>query len=358
VRFLPSRGNRIGGAGDSVGQALGVMLPGAPRLAVVSVALICLSTLLSMSVWFSASFAIQELTTRWSLEPWDAALLTVSVQVGFVVGAVALTVTSLADRLPAFALMSVSALSAAAVNLMLIWAPDLSSGLSLRFATGVLMAGIYPIALRSVTTWTQPRIRGRAMGFLLGALTIGSAMPHAMLAIGGVDWRAVFVLTSVLTALGGLLILVVRRNGPYEPARAYFRVRDSLAALRNRTVVMATIGYMGHMWELYAMDMDRGFLAFASWCRFHPRRNLARCRHSVRRHWRRRTRLPRWRLGGRPVWQSYGGVDRAMQFRGVLPQLGFQPQLAAVDGGSRCLRMGLHGDRGFCAVLGTNFRSE
>jgi len=214
--------------------------------------IIALSTFLSMSVWFSASFVVPQLTSLWHLSAGETSLLTIGVQVGFVVGAIALAATGLADTIPTRRLMSLGSIGAAAANLGILWVPGLPAALTLRVVTGILLAAVYPPALKMVSTWFREG-RGKALGFMIGALTLGSALPHLINASGGLNWRIVIGGTSVLSSLGGLLILMVRGNGPYPFPKSTFKFGAALTALRNRPVALANLGYIGHMWELYAM---------------------------------------------------------------------------------------------------------
>lgn len=224
----------------------------------VALAVIAVSIVLSMSVWFSASFVVPQLTVLWSLSPGQASLLTISVQIGFVLGAVGSAATGLADAVRPRALMCVGALGAAAANAALLLVDGLTAALLLRLITGGFLAVVYPPALKEVSTWFQSG-RGKALGVMIGALTIGSALPHLVNVAGGVDWRTVIGVTSVLAAAGGLTITLVRGTGPYPFPPRPFSVHGALASLRNRDVVLANVGYAGHMWELYAMWVTVGF---------------------------------------------------------------------------------------------------
>ena len=126
------------------------------------------------------------------------------------------------------------------------------SALVLRFATGLCLAGVYPPALKLMATWFRER-RGTALGVLVGALTVGSAAPHLVNGLGGVAWQPVVASTSALTAAGGLLVLLAVREGPYPFPRAAFDPRQAGLVFHNRGVRLASLGYFGHMWELYAM---------------------------------------------------------------------------------------------------------
>ncbi len=217
-----------------------------------ALAVIAASTLLSMSVWFSASFVLPQLKQEWQLGPGSGALLTVAVQLGFVVGAVLSAMSGLADRVTNRVLMCGGALGAAAANLCVLLADGLGPAVVLRFATGFFLAAVYPPALKETATWFRAG-RGKALGVMIGALTVGSALPHAVNAAGGVDWHLVIAATSLMGALGGVLALALRSPGPYPFPRRPVTIGGALRSLRNRDVVLADLGYVGHMWELYAM---------------------------------------------------------------------------------------------------------
>ncbi|MBU8819664.1 MFS transporter [Mycolicibacterium goodii] len=218
----------------------------------IALLIVAVSTFLAMSVWFSASFVAPQLVQVWHLSAAGSSLLTIAVQLGFVVGAVASAATGLADAVAAPRLMCVGAIGAAAANVALLWADGLTTAVPLRLLTGMCLAAIYPPALKEISTWFRAG-RGTALGVMIGALTLGSALPHLVRSFGNVPWQQVIVVTSVMTAAGGLLMLALRHPGPYPFPRRPFSFSAALASLRNRNVALANIGYMGHMWELYAM---------------------------------------------------------------------------------------------------------
>lgn len=217
-----------------------------------ALALIAVATFASMSVWFSASFVVPQLQQLWRLTSGESSLLTIAVQLGFVAGALASAASGLADAVAPRKLMCAGALCAAVTNLLLLWAPGFGTALVLRALTGACLAAVYPPALKEVSSWFR-KGRGTALGVIIGALTLGSAAPQLVKASGGLGWQSVIAATSALTACGGLLVLTVRGTGPYPFPRSTFRLRSALRAVRSRPVMLANLGYAGHMWELYAM---------------------------------------------------------------------------------------------------------
>jgi MFS family permease len=205
-----------------------------------------------MSTWFSASAVIPQLREEWALSDGAAAWLTIAVQLGFVAGAVLSSLFNLSDVVPIRTVMIVSSLAAASVNLLLLLADGPLLAIPLRFLTGAFLAGLYPPALKLMATWFTTG-RGTALGVMVGALTVGSALPHLVNALGGLDWPTVIVFTSLATALGALLVWALVREGPFQFPRAVFDVRQWRLVFANRTLRLAGIGYLGHMWELYAM---------------------------------------------------------------------------------------------------------
>jgi MFS family permease len=226
--------------------------PGTPapgRFAALAV--LAVGLLLAMTTWFSASAVVPQLRREWDLPAGAAAWLTIAVQLGFVAGALVSAAANLPDVVSPRAVMFGGALGAGAANLLLLRAPGAAWAIPLRLATGFFIAAIYPTALKRMATWFV-RGRGAALGILVGALTAGSAAPHLVNALGGLDWRAVIRWTSVLTVAGGIVAALVR-DGPFPFPRAVFDPRKAREALADRGVRLSSLGYFGHMWELYAM---------------------------------------------------------------------------------------------------------
>jgi MFS family permease len=207
-----------------------------------------------MSVWFSASAVVPALTQAWSLDDAGRAWLTMSVQAGFVVGAFGSALLNLSDLIPARRLFTGSAFLAALSTAMIPWfASGLALALVFRLLTGLFLAGVYPVGMKIMATWTQ-KDRGLGIGLLVGALTLGSAAPHLLNALGGVnDWKTVMLWASALAALGGLFASAFVDEGPYRTPSPKFNWKYVGEIFRERPLLMANLGYLGHMWELYAM---------------------------------------------------------------------------------------------------------
>jgi MFS family permease len=207
-----------------------------------------------MSVWFSASAVIPALTSEWHLTGADQAWLTMSVQAGFVLGALLSSLFNLADYFPSHLLFALTSfLAAMATALISFLPPDLSRVLIFRFLTGLLLAGVYPVGMKIVATWTKED-RGFGIGLLVGALTLGSAAPHLINALGGIDtWRPVLYYSAAMAFFGGAIVLIFVREGPYSTRFQKFNLKYVSQVFSQRELALANFGYLGHMWELYAM---------------------------------------------------------------------------------------------------------
>lgn len=213
---------------------------------------LAVAMLLGMTTWFSASAVVPQLRLAWGLDPGQAAGLTIGVQLGFVAGALVSAVASLADRYNPRHLMCYGAIGAAVVNIGLLLEPGITLAIALRVLTGFCLACVYPPAMKAMSTWFK-RGRGTALGIMVGALTLGSALPNLVNGLGGADWRTVIIATSILSVLGGLTARFLGRDGPFTFPQARFDPGRACRAFAERPVLLASIGYFGHMWELYAM---------------------------------------------------------------------------------------------------------
>lgn len=216
--------------------------------------LICLTLaeVAGMGLWFTASALSADMAREVSLSATQQALLASAVQGGFVVGALSLAATGIADRFDPRRIFALSALLAAAMTALLLVLP-LDGGLAVlsRAAAGAALAGVYPVGIRIAAAWGV-RDRGFLVGLLVGALTLGSALPHLVAVSGGSDWRLTIQITSAAATLGGILVLFTG-IGPHLGQLGRFHLSSLMAVWHDRALRGVYLGYFGHMWELYAM---------------------------------------------------------------------------------------------------------
>lgn len=220
--------------------------------------LLLLSTavLLSLATWFSGAAVAPTLSADWALQAVDVATLTVAVQLGFAAGALALAALGIPDVVPARVLIPAGAAVATLANAAFaLLSDDLISALPYRFLAGAGIAAVYPVGMKVLAGWFR-RERGLAVGTLIGAITVGSALPH-LLRAGGValelDWRVVVLSASAASGLGGVIAAIGVREGPFVVPASRFSPSVARAAMRETSVRLANLGYLGHMWELFAM---------------------------------------------------------------------------------------------------------
>ncbi len=212
------------------------------------------AVLLVLGTWFSGTAVAPALVDAWGIDATGVALLTIAVQVGFAAGALLLAAMGVPDVVPARVLIVGGALLATLANAgVALLATDLGSALPFRFLTGAGIAAVYPVAMKVLAGWFR-RERGLAVGTLIGAITVGSALPHLLRAgIVTSDWRSVVLAASVGAAIGAAIAAVGVREGPFGVPATRFSPAVAIAALREPSVRLANLGYLGHMWELYAM---------------------------------------------------------------------------------------------------------
>jgi len=228
------------------------------QLGVLSIAIV-----LSMAPWFAATVVSEPMSRELTLSAWQVSWLTLAVQFGFVLGSLTSAILLLSDRFSARHLAAVSSLVAAAATASLALLPlNGWQSVVMRLLTGASLACVYPPGMKIAAGWTD-RHRGTAIGILVGAVSVGSAAPHLLRASWDVaQWRPVVLMAAMSAALGGVLFALAVRQGPFQAASAPFDPRAIGRVLRERDVRLATGGYLGHMWELFAMWSTIGvFLA-------------------------------------------------------------------------------------------------
>jgi MFS family permease len=215
--------------------------------------LLSLAELLGMALWFSGSAVVPALTREWQLSDSQISWIAIAVQLGFVAGTLISATLNLPDIISTRHLFAVSSFLGAAVNLVFgLYVHDANTAIALRFLTGVCLAGVYPPGMKIMATWFRER-RGMALGVLVGALTMGKAMPYLVNALGSANWRNNILFVSLLAAIGGVIVLLFVEDGPHTLPPAKFDISQVVKVFSNRGVRLASFGYFGHMWELYGM---------------------------------------------------------------------------------------------------------
>lgn len=215
--------------------------------------LLSLAELLGMSLWFSAAAVVPALRNEWNLSDSSISWLTIAVQLGFVAGTLLSAFLNLPDIISVRFLFAASAFAGAMTNAAFgLYANGGNTGIVLRFLTGMFLAGVYPPGMKIMATWFK-RGRGMALGVLVGALTLGKASPYLVNGLGSTNWRQNILFISLLAIAGGLIVLLFVSDGPFALAPARFKWNQAIEVFRNRGVRLASFGYFGHMWELYAM---------------------------------------------------------------------------------------------------------
>jgi MFS family permease len=214
--------------------------------------IIVVSQVAGTSLWFAGNAVMASLQAELGLAPTSLGHLTSAVQVGFISGTLTFALLTLADRFSPSRVFFASSLLGALFNLGVLWADGFASLLLLRFLTGFFLAGIYPVGMKISADWHEKGL-GKALGYLVGALVLGTAAPHLLKALSGsLPWQGVFVATSAFALLGGLLIQLLVPDGPFRRRSQGFDPRALLRVFANKPFRAAAFGYFGHMWELYA----------------------------------------------------------------------------------------------------------
>lgn len=218
------------------------------------IGLLAFVVLLSMSVWFSASAVVPQLALEWGLQASTLGWMTMSVQLGFVVGALLSAMGNLADRFTTARVVGFSSLVAAvATAAIAAWSDSVASIVVLRFVTGMALAGVYPPAMKIMASWSR-RNRGYLIGLLVGALTVGSGLPHLIGGFSvGLPWRGLMWWTAGLAAVASVLAVGWVKSGPFEVKGTAFHWKHALQGFQRPGARIANVGYFGHMWELYAV---------------------------------------------------------------------------------------------------------
>ncbi len=214
---------------------------------------IVISQFCCTSLWFAGNGVINDLVINFDLEASALGHLTSAVQFGFIIGTLIFAILTIADRFSPSKVFFISAILGSLFNIWVIWeANNLISLLSLRFLTGFFLAGIYPVGMKIAADYYKKGL-GRSLGFLVGALALGTAFPHLLKGMTGqYPWKSVMIATSSLALLGGLLMLSFVPDGPFRKPSQKTDLSAFFSVFKNREFRSVAFGYFGHMWELYA----------------------------------------------------------------------------------------------------------
>jgi MFS family permease len=203
------------------------------------------------SLWFAGNAVLPDLILELSLDLSAVGHVTMAVQAGFIIGTLIFAAMNMADRYSPVRVFFACSVLGALFNLSVIFASGYATLLFARFLTGFFLAGIYPVGMKIASDWHKEGL-GKALGYLVGALVLGTAFPH-FLKFAGADlaWRFVMVSTSLLSASGGLLLLLTVNDGPYGGKKGDFKPSVMFKLFKDRNFRSAAFGYFGHMWELY-----------------------------------------------------------------------------------------------------------
>ena len=214
--------------------------------------IIVIAQFLCTSLWFAGNAVLSDVVKVLQVEEHFLAHLTSAVQIGFITGTLVFAVLMFADRYAPSKVFFFSSILAAAFNLgVVIQGIHSTELLFFRFMTGFFLAGIYPVGMKIASDYYQAGL-GKSLGFLVGALVLGTAFPHLVKGMTlGVDWTYVIYGTSVLCIVGGLLVLLFIPDGPFRKAGQKLNLSQFLQGFRIQKFRSAALGYFGHMWEVY-----------------------------------------------------------------------------------------------------------
>ena len=225
--------------------------------------MILVSMMGCISLWFAGNAVVEDLQVSLSLPSTLVGFITSAIHLGFITGTLLFAYWAISDRFAARLVYFVCAIVGAVTNLLIFFAGGLTSLIVLRFITGVMLAGIYPVGMKIAFSWYHEDI-GKVLGYLLGAFTIGTALPHLLKALGHhPDWRMVLIAISLLTVMGGILMVVFVPDGPYLPKRAPVTGNAIVRIFKSREIRRTAFGYFGHMWELYSFWVFVPFIIIA-----------------------------------------------------------------------------------------------
>ena len=214
--------------------------------------LIVISQFAGTSLWFVGNAVLPDLKQALHLNQYAISLVTSAVMIGFVTGTLVFAFFSLADRFSPAKLFFISSVAGAICNTAVVWfAKDAASLFGFRFLTGFFIAGIYPVGMKIAADWFEQGL-GKALGFLLGALVLGTAFPHLLKNNDfHLPWNSVLYFTSTFAIAGGFMMILLVGDGPYRKKSGAFKWNAIAIIFQSKKLRQASLGYFGHMWEVY-----------------------------------------------------------------------------------------------------------
>lgn len=214
---------------------------------------IVLAQFAGTSLWFAGNAVVNDIIAELELLEMFVGFITMAVQAGFIFGTLVFAFLNVADRFSPVKVFLACALFGSLANLTTIWAESFTGVMIARFVTGIFLAGIYPVGMKIASDWHKEGL-GKALGYLVGALVLGTAFPHLLKFLGGdLPWRFVLIGTSIIATSGGLLLVISVKDGPNRKPTGGFKFKMNAIAnlFKNKNFRSAAFGYFGHMWELY-----------------------------------------------------------------------------------------------------------
>lgn len=215
--------------------------------------IIVISQFFCTSLWFAGNSVISEIAMDLHLETTIMAHLTSSIQFGFITGTLIFAILTISDRFSPSRVFFISAIFAGLFNLGILISPtNLTEILLFRFLTGFFLAGIYPVGMKIAADYFQNGL-GKSLGFLVGALVLGTAFPHLLKDLNAdLPWQYVIYSTTILSFLGGIILFIFVPDGPFRKQSHKLKFTAFLSGFKNKKFRASAFGYFGHMWELYA----------------------------------------------------------------------------------------------------------
>lgn len=203
------------------------------------------------SLWFAGNAVIPDLILELEFAETVIGYITTAVQAGFIIGTLVFAILNVADRISPVKVFFACSFFGASFNALTTVGDSYGELMGARFLTGFFLAGIYPVGMKIASDWHEKGL-GKALGYLVGALVVGTAFPHFLKYAGGeLSWRFVLFSTSVISFLGGLILYLSVPDGPYKGKPGVFKPSALFTLFKQKNFRSAAVGYFGHMWELY-----------------------------------------------------------------------------------------------------------